>query len=112
MILEYECGTTDSSDCTSEYENSKNNNNLQSFYDRCSTEGGSEPLRLRCSLCCTGNQKLKLLNGNGNGDWKYIDETWVLPEEGNEGYIENDSTEVLGIFTETTDTNTGEFNSR
>ena len=102
MILEYECGTTDSSDCTSEYENANNNNNLQSFYDRCATEGGSEPLRLRCSLCCSGNQKLELLNRNG--DWKYMDETWVLPEEGNEGYIENDSTEVLGIVEDTTDT--------
>ena len=33
-----------------------------------------------------------------------MDETWVLPEEGNEGYIENDSTEVLGIVEDTTDT--------
>ena len=102
MILEYECGTTDSSDCTSEYENAKNSDNLQSFYDRCATEGGSEPLRLRCSLCCAGTQKLTLLNRNG--DWKYMDETWVLPEEGNEGRIENDSTEVLGIVEDTTDT--------
>ena len=41
-----------------------------------------------------------------------MDETWVLPEEGNEGYIENYSTEVLGIVEDTTDTSTGEFYSR
>ena len=45
-----------------EYENANNNDNLQSFYDRCAIEGGSEPLRLRCSLCCAGTQKLTLLD--------------------------------------------------
>ena len=33
-----------------------------------------------------------------------MDETWVLSEESNEGYIENDSTKVLEIVEDTTDT--------
>jgi uncharacterized protein YegL len=48
------CGSYDSSDCKSEYNNGKNNGNLGNFYSRCRTEGGSQPLRNRCSLCCTG----------------------------------------------------------
>jgi hypothetical protein len=48
------CGSYDSSDCKSEYNNGKNNGNLAHFYSRCRTEGGSQPLRSRCSLCCTG----------------------------------------------------------
>merc|ERR1719186_850123 len=50
--LGYTCGNTISSDCQAEYNNSKNNNNLAAFYERCKTEGGATPLRDRCSLCC------------------------------------------------------------
>jgi len=48
------CGNWISGDCSSEYGNGERNGNLGRFYDRCRTEGGSSPLRLRCSLCCTG----------------------------------------------------------
>eukprot|EP00122_Pirum_gemmata_P000874 Pgem_evm1s782 len=47
-----ECAPFDSVDCKSEYANAVQNNNLASFYSRCETEGGANPLRTRCSKCC------------------------------------------------------------
>lgn len=44
-----------SGDCRTEYDNAIRNNNLASFYNRCRTEGGSNPLRNRCALCCENN---------------------------------------------------------
>ena len=52
LFTEYHCGSGISSDCQSEFSNAQNNGNLERFYYRCGTEGGSDPLRLRCSLCC------------------------------------------------------------
>merc|ERR1712241_1660793 len=49
---ELECGDKISSDCRSECDNALRNGNLDHFYNRCETEGGSQPLRKRCSLCC------------------------------------------------------------
>jgi len=46
------CATFDSSDCISEWINAKNNKQLSSFYNRCQTDGGAQPLRARCSKCC------------------------------------------------------------
>merc|ERR1712241_762605 len=51
---ELECGDKISSDCRSECDNALRNGNLDHFYNRCETEGGSQPLRKRCSLCCDG----------------------------------------------------------
>ena len=51
-LSEYQCGDGISEDCQSEYNNAINNGNLDYFYRRCATEGGSQPLRTRCSLCC------------------------------------------------------------
>ena len=59
---DYECGYEISSDCESEYNNAVNNYDIESFYSRCETEGGSDPLRARCGLCCNqGNLYLSLL---------------------------------------------------
>jgi len=47
------CALTEvSEDCEKEYENALANNDLEKFYKRCDNEGGANPLRLRCSLCC------------------------------------------------------------
>ena len=54
-FTEYNCGNSISDDCQSEYNNAINNGNLDYFYHRCATEGGSQPLRTRCSLCCNNN---------------------------------------------------------
>ena len=54
-FLEYSCGNSISDDCQSEYDNAIRNGNLDYFYHRCATEGGSQPLRTRCSLCCNNN---------------------------------------------------------
>ena len=54
-FLEYSCGDSISDDCQSEYNNAINNGNLDYFYHRCATEGGSQPLRTRCSLCCNND---------------------------------------------------------
>ena len=48
----YNCGSIISGDCQSEYNNARRNGNMGPFYRRCRTEGGSQPLRKRCSLCC------------------------------------------------------------
>ena len=62
FLLDYECGNEISDDCESEY----NNGDLDSFYSRCETEGGSSPLRARCALCCNqGNLYLSLLSSQG-----------------------------------------------
>ena len=47
-----ECGDLISDDCISEYDNAVANGSLDPFYKRCVGEGGAEPLRTRCSLCC------------------------------------------------------------
>ena len=52
FFIEYECGSDISDDCQSEFNNHQNNGALEKFYYRCSAEGGHDPLRLRCSLCC------------------------------------------------------------
>lgn len=50
---DHDCPTnTISGDCRTEYDNAIRNNNLASFYNRCKSEGGSNPLRNRCALCC------------------------------------------------------------
>ena len=61
LISEYQCGDTISDDCRSEYNNAINNGNLDYFYERCATEGGSQPLRTRCSLCCDENDNTAVL---------------------------------------------------
>merc|ERR1719199_1759631 len=48
-----ECGPYDSVDCLAEWRNANANDNLDYFYERCCTEKGARPLRLRCSKCCT-----------------------------------------------------------
>jgi len=53
----YSCGdwlsapVTHPGDCIAEYNNFKQNGDLDGFCDRCSTEGGNNPLRKRCTLC-------------------------------------------------------------
>lgn len=47
-----DCPDDNSDDCVSEYQNHKNNGDLNKFCERCLTEGGSQPLRSRCNLCC------------------------------------------------------------
>ena len=59
LFLEYQCGNYDSDDCKAEYGNAINNGNLEYFYHRCATEGGSQPLRKRCSLCCSDDEPSK-----------------------------------------------------
>ena len=54
-FIEYSCGNSISDDCRSEYDNAIRNGNIDYFYHRCATEGGSQPLRTRCSLCCNNN---------------------------------------------------------
>merc|ERR1719330_1396221 len=47
------CALTEvSEDCEKEFENALTNDDLEKFYKRCDNEGGANPLRLRCSLCC------------------------------------------------------------
>ena len=55
-LSEYQCGDGISDDCQSEYNNAINNGNLDYFYHRCAREGGSQPLRTRCSLCCNEDE--------------------------------------------------------
>ena len=50
--IDYECGEDISDDCQSEFNNHRNNNDMDKFYYRCGNEGGINPLRLRCRLCC------------------------------------------------------------
>ena len=52
LSISYSCGNETSSDCKSEYDNAIQNGNLDYFYRRCATEGGSQPLRTRCLKCC------------------------------------------------------------
>jgi hypothetical protein len=46
------CGDIISTDCQSEFDTAVLNSALPSFYDRCQTEPGANPLRDRCKLCC------------------------------------------------------------
>jgi hypothetical protein len=40
-------------DCRAELKNAENNGNLDYLYERCRTEGGSRPIKVRCpQLCC------------------------------------------------------------
>ena len=41
-------------DCQSEFKNAKNNNNVQSFYQRCKEVHDSNAFGKRCELCCKG----------------------------------------------------------
>merc|ERR1719322_1958805 len=66
---DYECGNEISDDCESEYNNAINNGDLDSFYSRCETEGGSSPLRARCALCCNQDDQYVEVEGT----WYYID---------------------------------------
>merc|ERR1719265_729226 len=50
--VSYTCGKGISSDCRSEEGNARRNNQMQNFCGRCATEGGAQPLRSRCKLCC------------------------------------------------------------
>ena len=72
ISLEYECGDSDSSDCTSEYNNAVNNGNLEGFFDRCANEGGSQPLRARCSLCCSQNNQEESNESSKNNHYCYL----------------------------------------
>ena len=54
--LDYQCGGNISSDCSSQFNNAQNNDKLDEFYYRCAAEGGSDPLRLRCRLCCDNEE--------------------------------------------------------
>mmetsp|Transcript_110778 Transcript_110778/g.345254 ORF Transcript_110778/g.345254 Transcript_110778/m.345254 type:complete len:391 (-) Transcript_110778:142-1314(-) len=48
-----QCGDGVSWDCQSEYNNAVTNSDISSrFCHRCRAEGGSQPLRTRCKLCC------------------------------------------------------------
>ena len=55
FIAEYLCDDKNSDDCQVEYNNAVNNGTLDYFYRRCATEGGEEPLRTRCKLCCNAD---------------------------------------------------------
>ena len=55
FIAEYLCDDQNSDDCLVEYNNAVNNITLDYFYRRCATEGGEEPLRTRCKLCCNAD---------------------------------------------------------
>ncbi|EOD29534.1 hypothetical protein EMIHUDRAFT_456791 [Emiliania huxleyi CCMP1516] len=49
-----ECGRYDADDCKAAYRSGKDRGTLSNFYARCRSEHGSQPLRSRCTLCCTG----------------------------------------------------------
>lgn len=49
-----ECGRYDADDCKAAYRSGKYRGTLSNFYARCRSEHGSQPLRSRCTLCCTG----------------------------------------------------------
>merc|ERR1712226_574278 len=44
-----DCGSGISDDCQMEWDDKESE---EKFYERCDSEGGSNPLRWRCSLCC------------------------------------------------------------
>ena len=46
-----DCGSGISDDCQMEWDDKESE---EKFYERCDSEGGSNPLRWRCSLCCPG----------------------------------------------------------
>merc|ERR1712196_476926 len=46
-------GKPNQNDCVAEKNNAVRNNQLDALYNRCRTEGGSRPIRVRCpQLCC------------------------------------------------------------
>merc|ERR1712110_168246 len=47
-----QCGTTNAGDCQGAFNHAKNQDNVAAFCNRCANEGGSNPLRKRCRLCC------------------------------------------------------------
>lgn len=47
-----QCGAAIAGDCQSAFNNAKNQDNVAAFCNRCANEGGSNPLRKRCRLCC------------------------------------------------------------
>eukprot|EP00122_Pirum_gemmata_P009550 Pgem_evm1s8812 len=46
------CASTNSETCLSEYNNHKNDDTLDLFYNRCKTEGGKNSIRTYCAKCC------------------------------------------------------------
>ena len=54
LLIDYECGDVIAPDCQTEFDYALNNHHLDQFYNRCATEGSSNPLRQRCRLCCEG----------------------------------------------------------
>lgn len=51
------CAVTEvSDDCATEFDNAMVNDDLKKFYERCENEGGANPLRSRCSLCCRDHE--------------------------------------------------------
>ena len=52
------CGKTNDQNCRNEFQNAKRNNDLDSFYKRCRTESGANPMRKTCSLCCNKGNNL------------------------------------------------------
>ena len=52
------CGETHDQNCRNEFENAKRNNDLEFFYKICRTEGGADPMRKTCSLCCNQGNNL------------------------------------------------------
>ena len=51
-LLDMVCGEDNDHKCQTEFKNAKTNKNLKDFYTRCRTEGGANPMRKTCSLCC------------------------------------------------------------
>lgn len=49
----YSCGNRVSDDCRREWRNAKANHDEAGFCSRCGHEGGADPLRKRCRLCCS-----------------------------------------------------------
>ena len=61
------CGEDNDQNCKTEFKNAKTNNNLKNFYKRCRTEGGANPMRKTCSLCCNqGNIWIVMAKNSAN----------------------------------------------
>ena len=59
----YTCGHHISEDCRHEYDHHADHNDLETFYQRCATEGGSNTLRSRCRLCCNDGSRTSVYKG-------------------------------------------------
>lgn len=52
-VYALECGDFNSQDCVTAFDNAQNSKkDMTAFEKRCMNEGGSQPLRARCALCC------------------------------------------------------------